>query len=141
MKAALLDTDMLSYVLDRKYPEVNEKARQYLRVFRCFSISTITLAESIKGLVNKPRHPQGLPNFLREMETFELFAVDRGEAILAGHIMGQLLQSGQPIGPHDPFIAATAIEQERVLVTNNVRHYQRIVDLGFPLELENWRES
>jgi len=139
LKAGLLDTDMLSYVLDRRYPEVNEKAHQYLRVFRCFWISAITLAESVKGITNKPRHPEALLSFLSVADTFEFFGVQRPEAILAGHIMGALLQSGQPIGPHDPFIAATAIQRERVLITNNVKHYQRIVDLGFPLELENWR--
>jgi len=47
---------------------------------------------------------------------------------------------GQQIGHLDPFIAATAIANDRPLVTNNTKHYQRIVDLGFPLELENWRE-
>ncbi len=62
------------------------------------------------------------------------------ETYLAGHILGALLQTGQPIGPHDPFIAATAIENDRVLFTNNTNHYQRIVDLDFPLELVNWRE-
>ncbi|HEY3780436.1 MAG TPA: PIN domain-containing protein [Fimbriimonadaceae bacterium] len=141
MKQALIDTDMLSYVFDRRYPEVNEKALQYLRVFRCFSISVVTLAESIKGIVNNSRSPQTLADFMAKADTFETFDVQRAEAILAGNIMGALLKNGQPIGPNDPFIAATAMENERVLITNNIKHYQRIVDLGFPLELENWREQ
>lgn len=140
MKLAILDTDILSYVLDRKYPEVSAKARQYLRVFRRFSISMLTLAESIQGIVKKPRYPQGLADFTKESETFEVFPLFREEATLAGHIMGRLLQTGQQIGPHDPFIAAIAIENDRVLITNNTGHYQRIIDLGFPLELENWRQ-
>jgi predicted nucleic acid-binding protein len=60
VKAAILDTDILSYVLNRKHPEVDATARQYLRVFRYFSVSTITLAESIQGIVNKPRRSQEL---------------------------------------------------------------------------------
>ena len=63
------------------------------------------------------------------------------EAVLAGRILGGLIRSGTQIGPFDPFIAATAIECGRPLVTNNIKHYQRIVDLGFPLDLENWREQ
>ena len=55
--------------------------------------------------------------------------------------MGALLRIGQPIGSNDPFVAVTAIQQERALVTNNIKHYQRIVDLGFPLELENWSQG
>ena len=141
MKLALLDTDILSYALDRKHPEVSAKARQYLRVFGRFSVSTITLGESIQGIVKKPRYPDELADFIKESETFEVFPLFREEAILAGHIMGQLLRVGQQIGPHDPFIAATAIENERVLITNNTGHYQRIIDLGFPLEIDNWRLS
>lgn len=141
MKIAILDTDILSYVLDRKHSEVTAQARQYLRVFRRFSVSTLTLAESIQGIVKKPRYPDELAAFMKESETFEVFPLYREEATLAGHILGQLLRTGQQIGPHDPFIAATAIENDRVLITNNSGHYQRIIDLGFPLEIENWRET
>ena len=34
-----------------------------------------------------------------------------------------------------------SIANGRPLVTNNTGHYQRIIDLGFPLEIESWRES
>jgi len=27
-----------------------------------------------------------------------------------------------------------------VLVTGNVRHFQRVAELGYPLEIVNWRE-
>jgi tRNA(fMet)-specific endonuclease VapC len=59
--------------------------------------------------------------------------------ILAGRILAALSRTGQNIGDLDPFIAAIAIVNHRPLVTNNQKHYQRIVDLGFPLALENWR--
>ena len=60
-----------------------------------------------------------------------------------GQIIGLLKSKGLPLGALDdldPFIAATAIEQQMVLATGNIAHYERIVDLGFPLELANWRE-
>lgn len=140
MRTAILDTDTLSYIMDRRHPEVSAKARQYLRIFHRFWLSALTLAESIQGIVKKPRYPQELADFSKESETFEVFPLFREEATLAGHIMGQLLRTGQEIGAHDPFIAATAIENDRVLITNNTRHYQRIIDLGFPLEIDNWRD-
>jgi predicted nucleic acid-binding protein len=62
------------------------------------------------------------------------------ESVLTALILTELIRTGQQIGLLDPFIAATAIANDRPLVTNNTKHYQRIVDLGFPLELENWRE-
>ena len=38
-------------------------------------------------------------------------------------------------------IAATALSYGLVLVTGNIAQYQHIVDRGFPLEIENWREK
>ena len=59
---------------------------------------------------------------------------------MTASILTELIRTGQQIGQLDPFIAAPAIANDRPLVTNNTKHYQGIVDLGFPLELENWRE-
>ncbi len=39
MKEAILDTDVLSYVLAHRHPDVTAKANQYLRVFRSFSVA------------------------------------------------------------------------------------------------------
>jgi predicted nucleic acid-binding protein len=58
---------------------------------------------------------------------------DVQESILTGSILAELIRTGQQIGPLDPFIAETAIEADRPLVTNNTKHYQRVIDLGFRL--------
>ncbi len=52
-------------------------------------------------------------------------------------IAHQLIRSGQPIGEFDMMIASHALAVGAVLVTNNVRHYDRIEQ---PLTLENWSE-
>jgi tRNA(fMet)-specific endonuclease VapC len=39
----------------------------------------------------------------------------------------------------DPIIAAIALEHNLELVTGNAAHFQRIVRLGYPLTLVNWR--
>ncbi len=69
----------------------------------------------------------------------EVLAFDRECAEVAGRIYADLLRAGQPIGRADPMIAATAIRHQRVLVTGNMDHYQRIQALGYPLKLDNWR--
>ena len=51
------------------------------------------------------------------------------------NFLSQLTSTGKPIGELDMMIAAHAISQDAVLVTNNLRHYQRI---KAPLMLENW---
>jgi tRNA(fMet)-specific endonuclease VapC len=51
-----------------------------------------------------------------------------------GELKAQLRQIGQPLPDFDLLIASVALVENRVLVTNNARHYQRIQDL----QLENW---
>jgi len=46
----------------------------------------------------------------------------------------------KPIGCADPIIAAIALENNLVLTTGNLRHYQRIEALGYSLKLDNWKQ-
>ena len=41
----------------------------------------------------------------------------------------------------DPLIAAIALQAQLPLVTGNTKHFARIQDLGYPLQLANWRET
>jgi len=138
MRRAVLDTDTLSFIIDERYPEVLETSRQYLRVFRYFSFSSITVTEVLKGMRHSQNY-QGVRNFLAFLEGCEVLSFDVQESILTASILAELKRTGQQIGPLDPFIAATAIEADRPLVTNNTKHYQRVIDLGFPLQIVNWR--
>lgn len=60
-------------------------------------------------------------------------------AELAGRIYADLESSGRTIGRADPLIAGIALQHELTLVTGNLGHYRRILDLGYSLQLENWR--
>lgn len=114
------------------------KAAQYYRVFRYFTVSSLTICEVVEGL-QASGNLSGLADFVKRAEGFEVLSVGMEEAIVAGKIFAALKLTGQQIGDLDPFIAAVAIVADLPLVTNNVRHYQRVIDLGFPLILENWQ--
>jgi tRNA(fMet)-specific endonuclease VapC len=139
MRQAILDMDILSFIIDRRHPEVLATAQQYTRVFRYFSFSAITVTEVLKGM-HLVHDYQRAREFLTFLDGCEVFPFDVQESVLTASILAELIRTGQQIGHLDPLIAATAIENDRPLVTNNTKHYRRIVDLGFPLELENWRE-
>jgi predicted nucleic acid-binding protein len=139
LNQAILDTDILSYILEQRYPEVDAQAKQYFRVFRYFSVSVITVCEIVEGL-EAIQDYVGATAFRKHLQTFEVFPIETEEAILAGQILGALSRLSMGIGDLDPFIAAVAIVNQRPLITNNQIHYKRIVDLGFPLTLENWRK-
>jgi len=140
MRQVLLDTDILSYVTEDRYPQVSATAKQYYRVFRYFSVSSITVCEAVQGFANN-RDTEGIADFLKRVDGFEVLGLGTEEAILAARIFAELKLAGRKIGAMDPFNAAVAIVNERPLVTNNVGHFRRIVELGFPLELENWLDG
>ncbi|MDP2126015.1 MAG: type II toxin-antitoxin system VapC family toxin [Pseudohongiella sp.] len=56
------------------------------------------------------------------------------EARLTADIRTKLEKSGTPIGPYDLLIAGTAMSNQAVLVTNNIREFSRVPDL----RIENW---
>ena len=56
---------------------------------------------------------------------------------LAARLYAQLRRAGTPINDADILIAAIALENDCVLVTNNVRHFNRISGLT----VENWKTS
>jgi len=38
-------------------------------------------------------------------------------------------------------IAAIVLQEGFTLVTSNTGHFQRIINIRYPLQLENWREA
>jgi len=130
----LLDTNICIYLIKKRPPEVLERFRQHLP--QDVAISTITLFELQYG-AEKSQYPQrsrgALAKFLLPLN---LINIDRSSAIEAAIIRAQLEIKGMPIGPYDLLIAGLARSQDMTLVTNNIRQFQRVVNL----HLENWVE-
>jgi tRNA(fMet)-specific endonuclease VapC len=53
----------------------------------------------------------------------------------ASQIRAILRSQGQPIGPYDVLIAATAVQHQLIMVTANQREFDRVPGL----QTENWR--
>lgn len=127
----LLDTNIVIYVIKRRPPEVHAKFNeQQGRV----AISAITLAELMHG-AEKSQDP---PRNLRVIEDFcsRLSVLPYGEKAAAhfGSIRAALEERGQPIGINDIHIAAHARSEGLILVSNNLREFERVPGLLF----ENW---
>ena len=138
MAKALLDTDIFSEVLRAVDPTVISRARDYHAEFGAYSISTVTVMEIVKGFHRVQREAR-LLDFMSALPSLEVLTLDAVSAALSGRIYADLERTGQPIGRADPMIAGIAIANERVLVTGNTAHFQRIQDLGYDLRLDNWR--
>ncbi|MGD8337095.1 MAG: PIN domain-containing protein, partial [Desulfobacterales bacterium] len=59
------------------------------------------------------------------------------EALNAGNILAELRKKGERIGLEDVLIAASALANQYIVVTTNIRHFSRIKDL----KVENWLET
>jgi tRNA(fMet)-specific endonuclease VapC len=137
MERSLLDTDTFSEVLKGRHVAICQKAEAYLSVFGHFTLSVTTVTELIDGFRRKQRDAEITRLLTKfEAEAHDGLVLDLDAAKIAGYVFGDLHRGGKPIGKADPFIAAIALREEIPLVTGNL---ERIVALGYPLRLENWR--
>lgn len=140
MNKALLDTDILSEVERGRNRVVLFRARDYRAEWGVLTISAVTVMEIVHGHW-RSGNVRLLSKFVTAIGNQQVLPFTATTAELAGKIGAELHKLGAPIGLNDPMIAATAIEHGLVLVTGNIKHYERIQQLGFPLQLANWREA
>ncbi len=140
MEKTLLDTDILSEILKQKHVNVVKKAMQYKRIYNIFTLSTITVLEIVKGF-HKVNLEDKLLKFLSMANSAQILTLSMRSAEIGGRIYADLERAGKPIGRADPMIAAIAIEHEMTLSTGNLNHYQRIIDLGYDLKIDNWKSD
>jgi tRNA(fMet)-specific endonuclease VapC len=128
----LLDTNICIYIIKRKPPEVIQRFRAYSPVD--IGVSSVTVAELEYGAYkskNVDKNRAALHQFLLPLEIVG-FSTQATQPY--GQIRASLSRQGLVIGAMDMLIAAQALSQDLILVTNNTNEFQRIAGL----QLENW---
>ena len=128
----LLDTNICIYIIKKKPCEVFEKFKNL--TIGDVGISSITLAELQYGIEkssNSDKNREALEKFLTPIEIIDY---DYDATVEYGKIRVELEKKGIPIGSLDMLIASHAKSLDVILVTNNVREFQRISGL----RIENW---
>jgi tRNA(fMet)-specific endonuclease VapC len=97
-------------------------------------ISVITLAELEYGAEKSARPEQNRLALHEFCAPLELLPFDDAAAIAYGKIRAALNRAGQMIGPMDLLIAAHALAQGIIVVTNNEKEFRRVDGL----DVENW---
>jgi len=131
-KAYLLDTDIVIYWLKNKYPKINKKIKRIDD--ESIFISSISVAELYFGAFNSARPGENKQLINELLEKINVVHFDESAAECFGEIKYLLKSKGNIISDSDLFIAAAAISNNLVLVTNNERHFKRIDNL----EITNW---
>lgn len=128
----LLDSDTLSFYI-KQYPKVVVEAQNYLRQHQIFTFSIITRFEILRGLKANGATTgiAAFDSFCRQNEVIEL---NDQIIVRAANIYADLYKRGSLILDADILIAATAMESNLAVVTNNERHFNRITGL----QILNW---
>jgi len=71
------------------------------------------------------------PSCERFLSGFQILWPDADTAWRAARVSRSLRASGQPIGDHDLWIAATALQHGHAVVSRNDEHFQRVPGLSF----------
>ena len=127
----LLDTNIVIYVLKRRPKEV-------LEVFNInasrMAISSITVSELLYGAEKSQNIDRNLEAIEEFISHLDVLPYDAKASQHYGQIKAALEKKGEIIGENDIHIAAHAISQGLILVTNNLREFKRVPNLAF----ENW---
>jgi len=130
----MLDTNICIYLIKKKPTTVIEKFMEHKD--KGIAISSITLAELLYG-VNKSTFPEQNHLRLNQFLSFvDILEFGDASANCYGKIRTTLETKGQVIGPLDMLIASHALALDLILVTNNLKEFQRIPEL----KSENWCE-
>src|SRR5260370_5762343 len=129
----MLDTDIASYIIKGRSPEIEAKLSALDPSMVC--VSAMTRAELMYGLKRLPpghRLHIGVRQFLKIVR---VLSWDAEAADFYAEIRHRLVTTGQLLGQLDMVIAAHSLAVAAVLGTNNTRHFERIPP---PLILQNW---
>jgi predicted nucleic acid-binding protein len=122
----LLDSDILIYFL-KGHSNVVDKISKMLpeELF----ISRINYTELLYGAYNSSRVEKNLKTVRAFLDTFEVLEFDQTSAEIFAKEKARLKKCGTLIADMDLMIASIAIANEAILMTNNLRHFQRVKGL------------
>jgi len=130
----MLDTNICIYIIKKKPLKVLEILKRLDIGNVC--ISAITLAELEYGVEKsqqKERNKIALTTFLSPLE---ILTFSDNAAVTFGEIRAALEKKGQIIGAYNLLIAAHALSENLILVTNNTSEFSRIPGLS----VQNWAD-
>jgi len=135
MPRYLLDTNICIYIKNHRPAEV--LARFTKLPPGKVAMSVITYGELCFG-AEKSSKPKETRHILEQLiELIPVLPMDETVSAHYGKIRQHLHASGKPIGNNDLWIAAHALANKLILVTNNVAEFERVPGL----RMENWVEQ
>lgn len=135
MKPALIDTNILSFFF-RNHRLVVQQFETYLQEHHQLNISIITYYEILSGLKHRDAQKQ-LTSFSEFISYHRILPLTTNSTTIAADIYANLLSKGTPVDDIDILIAGIAIANNLVIVTNNLKHFEKIEGL----EIQDWSQE
>ena len=130
----LLDTDIVIYSL-KGHPAVKKNLERNLHA--ALKISIVTLMELYYGAYKSKKVTSNLGKIKTIEDAVEIIPIGRESAEVFAMLKADLEKAGTPLDDFDLILAACALANDLVLVTNNVKHFERIAGL----RLTNWAQE
>ena len=127
----MLDTNICIFTIKNK-PQIVREAFNLHNGQLC--ISAVTLMELIYGAEKSAAPEKNLAVVEGLAARLEVLPFDKDAAAHTGMIRSELAKAGTPIGPYDQMIAGHARSRGFIVVTNNLREFERVPGL----RVEDW---
>ncbi|MEX2577831.1 MAG: type II toxin-antitoxin system VapC family toxin [Verrucomicrobiales bacterium] len=123
MEALIFDTTFLIDLQRERNAGLKGVAHAFLHenAEACAFLPAVAYGEFAEGFANLTSTA-----FLSLVESFEFLPVTREIAGIYADITRTLRRTGRIIGTNDLWIAATAVREDRPLVTRNLDHFARV---------------
>lgn len=122
----LLDTNIVIYCL-KGHEVVNKNLRSHLD--DPINISVVTLMELYYGAYKSQKVESNLAKIKTLENSIEVIPLGKEAVEIFGIYKAKLERSGTPLDDFDLILAACAMTNNLVLVTNNTKHFKRIEGL------------
>lgn len=127
----LLDTNICIFTMKNRPAVVRARFVQFADEL---CISTVTWMELMYGVERSARPRENRHVVTGFAARLNVLDYDLEAATHTGQIRAELARRGTPIGPYDQMIAAHARSRGLIVVTNNMREFQRVAGL----RCEDW---
>lgn len=134
----MIDTNILIYAMKNMFPQIIARINTAEEQGDQLVMSFVTYTELLKGAENSTQKLKVLARITQLSEKIKI--VYPSNPSICQYYAAQfqrLKQSGMPIGGNDLWIASHALAEQAVLVTHNVREFERIEGLV----IEDWVDN
>lgn len=128
----LLDTNICIFAIKNKSVRLLNRLKEKTKVG--LYVSALTVAELEYGCANSQKVDKNRLAMLKFLSVLNILPFGDSDAVKYGQLRADLKRRGELIGPIDMLLAAQALANELIFVTNNTDEFKRVAGL----KIEDW---